>query len=151
MEKMCKWCHQVKLLDEFPKHPRMPDGHINRCNLCRNKWLQKYRQNPDIKEKRKREKQNPEVKKRYKQSEKGRISNSKYKPPKDRMSAKNAVKYALKVGKLVRQPCFVCGEKGQAHHSSYAEDMRLVVTWLCQPHHNEVHIEHEGKRSWTNT
>jgi hypothetical protein len=29
--------------------------------------------------------------------------------------------------------------------------MRLVVTWLCQRHHNEVHLEHEGKRSWTNT
>ena len=151
MEKMCKWCHQVKPLDEFPKHPQMPDGHINRCKPCRNEWHNKHRQNPDIKEKRKNEFQNPEVKRRYKNSEKGKIAAKRYKTPKDRMSARNAVRYALKTGKLFCEPCFVCGEKGQAHHSSYAPEMKLVVTWLCQLHHNEVHLEHEGKRSWVNT
>ena len=151
MEKMCKWCHQVKPLDAFPKHPRMADGHINRCKACRNEWHNKHRQKPEVKEKRKTEYQNPERKRRYKQSEKGKLAAARYKTSKERMSARNAVKYALKVGKLVRQPCFVCGEIAQAHHSSYAADMRLSVTWLCQTHHNELHIEHEGKRSWIDT
>jgi hypothetical protein len=26
--------------------------------------------------------------------------------------------------------------------------MRLVVTWLCQKHHNQLHIEHSGYKSW---
>ena len=148
MEKMCKWCQQTKPLGDFPKHFQMADGHTNRCKPCRNEWHGKHRQKSDVKEKRKSEKQNPEVKRRYKNSEKGKIAAKRYKTPKDRMSARNAGRYALRTGKLVSEPCFVCGEKGQAHHSSYAPEMKLVVTWLCQRHHNEVHLEHEGKKSW---
>ena len=151
MEKMCKWCQQTKPLDDFPKHFQMADGHINRCKPCRNEWHGKHREKSDVKEKRKSEKQNPEVKRRYKNSEKGKIAAKRYKTPKDRMSARNAVRYALRTGKLVSELCFLCGEKGQAHHSSYAPEMKLVVTWLCQRHHNEVHLEHEGKRSWIST
>jgi hypothetical protein len=59
---------------------------------------------------------------------------------KARESAKNAVKYAIKPGKLFKEVCFICGEeKSVAHHSSYAKDMRLVVTWSCTQHHNEIH------------
>ena len=41
--------------------------------------------------------------------------------------------------------CEYCGKecKPQAHHSSYAEDMWLVVTWLCTACHGEVHREYD--------
>ena len=56
------------------------------------------------------------------------------------MAAKNAVRYALRTGKLKKEPCYVCGEKEvHGHHPSYAKDMRLAVVWLCVKHHNEVH------------
>lgn len=51
--------------------------------------------------------------------------------------AHNAVKSALKSGKLRRQPCAICGEKGQAHHDDYTEP--LAVTWFCKNHHTTWH------------
>jgi len=147
--KPCKWCHQTKPLDEFPKHSQMTDGHINRCKSCCNEWSNKYRQRPDVKEKRKEEKQYLDNKKRYKQSEKGRAAAKKYKRDSVRESAKNAVAYAVRQGYLKKQPCFVCGDKGLAHHASYADDMKLMVTWLCVHHHNQLHNDHKGYKSWS--
>jgi hypothetical protein len=148
LTKNCRWCHETKPLELFDKHKQMSDGHLNRCKTCRQKWQSEYRKTPSGIEKRKKEKQYPENKKRYKQSEKGKEAAKKYKPDPVRQSAKNAVKYSLKKGHLLRQPCFVCGEKGLAHHSSYAKDMQLLVTWLCVHHHNQLHNEHKGYKSW---
>lgn len=44
---------------------------------------------------------------------------------------------AIKSGQLVRQPCFVCGEKAQAHHPDYSAP--LDVVWLCVMHHRQAH------------
>lgn len=43
----------------------------------------------------------------------------------------------IKRGKLKREPCRVCGEKAEMHHSDYNKP--LVVEWLCQFHHRELH------------
>lgn len=57
-----------------------------------------------------------------------------------RCRAWNAVTGALASGALVRQPCEICAApKSQAHHEDYTK--RLVVRWLCQPHHVERHRE----------
>jgi len=41
-------------------------------------------------------------------------------------------------GKVIPQPCEVCGEaKTQAHHDDYAKP--LEVRWLCVTHHTAVH------------
>jgi hypothetical protein len=57
---------------------------------------------------------------------------------KDRLKVRNTVRYAMKAGKLVRQPCVICGEpKTHGHHTDYSKP--LDVVWLCQPHHVEVH------------
>lgn len=54
--------------------------------------------------------------------------------------AKLAVKAALKVGRLVKQPCSVCGDpKGQAHHPDYSAPLEVV--WLCDAHHRQAHRE----------
>ena len=84
---------------------------------------------------------------RYKKTEKAKIVAKRYeakryssKEGKAKLAAKSAVSYALKVGKLIKQPCWLCGENmSQAHHSSYEKDMRLAVVWLCSVHHNEIH------------
>ena len=54
-------------------------------------------------------------------------------------AAHYALQNAVRRGEVVREPCFVCGADAQAHHSSYAEDMRTCVTWLCAVHHGEAH------------
>ena len=127
----------------------MADGHLNTCRSCRNIYIKAQRKTLSGIATRQREKQYPETKKRYKQSEKGKQSIARYKKDKSREAAKNAVQYALRTGKLVKEPCFVCGDpKTHGHHSSYAPDMKLAVTWLCQSHHNELHVEHMGYKSW---
>ena len=48
------------------------------------------------------------------------------------------VRKAFRQGRLVREPCWICGEKeSDAHH----EDHRrlLHVWWLCRKHHMRYH------------
>jgi hypothetical protein len=52
--------------------------------------------------------------------------------------ARNLVAAALRHGRLVRQPCEVCGwMEAQAHHDDY--DKPLDVQWLCRMHHEQHH------------
>lgn len=44
---------------------------------------------------------------------------------------------AIRDGRLIRQPCEVCGEFAQAHHDDYSKP--LEVRWLCTTHHAEWH------------
>jgi len=64
-----------------------------------------------------------------------------YDPIKGR--ARNAVAYAIRVGKLTKKPCEKCGEtKVQAHHDDYSRP--LDVRWLCSRCHG---IEHRRQDS----
>lgn len=55
-----------------------------------------------------------------------------------RYRARDAVKRAVKSGKLIKRPCELCGnEPTQAHHDDYAKP--LDVRWLCVPHHQAIH------------
>ena len=148
LTKTCKWCHQTQSLDKFPKHKAMADGHLNKCASCCREYVNAHRKTPAGKASRQKEKQYPDNKKRYKQTEKGKQAAKRYKRDPVRESAKGAVAYALRRGKLTKEPCFVCGEKALSHHSSYASDMKLAVTWLCLHHHNQLHNEHKGYKTW---
>lgn len=45
---------------------------------------------------------------------------------------------AVRRGKIVKQPCEVCGEsKTQGHHEDYSKPLEVV--WLCKRHHREKH------------
>ena len=145
--KTCSTCGKEKELTEYYK------GYA-KCKTCFYEVIKKYRASERGKEVRRKETINARLsgkkqirQKRYETTEKGKELYKKYyakryKTPegKLRQAAKNAVKYGLRVGKIVKEPCFICGsEKSVAHHSSYAKDMRLAVTWLCTAHHNEIH------------
>lgn len=55
----------------------------------------------------------------------------------ERHLARRAVLRAIRVGRLIRQPCQVCGEaNSEAHHENYSK--ALDVVWLCRPHHMEA-------------
>jgi len=50
--------------------------------------------------------------------------------------AQEAVRRALRAGKLTKAPCW-CGEVNvEAHHPDY--DKPLEVAWLCQEHHGQI-------------
>ncbi len=145
--KTCSTCNKEKEVTEFyPKYAK--------CKACFYDVVKKYRASERGKEARRKEAINTRRsgkkqirQKRYEKTEKAKLADKRYEQKryqspegKERQAAKNAVKYAIRTGKLVREPCFICGsEESVAHHSSYAKDMRLVVTWLCTPHHNEIH------------
>jgi hypothetical protein len=55
-----------------------------------------------------------------------------------KVKARSAVFVALRAGKLIRQPCEVCGApKSEAHHPSYEKP--LYVRWFCKKHHENEH------------
>lgn len=46
--------------------------------------------------------------------------------------------YAIRTGKLVKQPCEVCSEPNvEAHHDDYAKP--YDVRWLCKACHADYH------------
>jgi hypothetical protein len=56
------------------------------------------------------------------------------------------VSRAIKSGRLIRQPCEVCGDiRVDAHHDDYSKP--LNVRWLCRTHHIEHHAKAEGAQS----
>lgn len=54
-----------------------------------------------------------------------------------RRQAHNKVNAAIRDGRLSPEPCFICGDKAQAHHPDYGRP--LDVTWLCPEHHKAAH------------
>lgn len=59
--------------------------------------------------------------------------------------ARQAVRYAVKCGLLVKTPCEVCGAKEVQghHHKGYELKNWFEVRWLCRLHHVQVHSEKE--------
>jgi hypothetical protein len=54
--------------------------------------------------------------------------------------AHDAVRYAIRVGRLVRGACAVCGDaQTQGHHDDYRKVLEVV--WLCARHHRLRHLE----------
>lgn len=68
------------------------------------------------------------------------IANEKYrKNHPNKKYAQGVVARAVISGKIVRLPCFVCGEeKTEGHHPNY--DAPTEVIWLCDKHHKETHV-----------
>ena len=54
-----------------------------------------------------------------------------------RYSAKNILNAAVRDGRVIPQPCFICGAEAEAHHPDY--DRPLDVVWLCDHHHKQAH------------
>ncbi|QEG28361.1 hypothetical protein GobsT_31380 [Gemmata obscuriglobus] len=63
--------------------------------------------------------------------------------------AHSAVAVAIANGTLLRQPCQICGRRGQAHHDSYYPAKWLTVRWLCAKLHRQWHEENEPE--WPTT
>jgi hypothetical protein len=134
MQKTCFKCKRELALTEFYVHPAMGDGRLNKCKECtRRDVSENYRANIDhyVNYERSRQ-QMPE----RRASQRAYARN---RPPEKRR-ATIATSNAIRDGRLVRQPCEVCGaEQVEAHHDDYSRP--LDVRWLCRRHH----LEHHGK------
>ena len=131
--KTCSICERIKNDDEFYSHSKQckpcyiarvkryyAANKEKRAEYERKRFQQPKRRAAAIEYQRKRRERNPE----------------KYK-------AVTAVGNAIRDGRLIRQPCEICGEKKvEAHHDDYSKP--LEVRWLCRKHH----LEHHGKKTY---
>jgi hypothetical protein len=131
--KTCFKCKTEKPLTEFYKHPMMGDGHLNKCKECARRDVRAHRAaNESVREyDRARASQPHRVALRQQMQERFRADHP------ERRAAHLAVQYAIRAGRMEKLPCWVCGEKAEAHHPDYAQP--LDVVWLCPRHHKQTH------------
>lgn len=162
-EKTCTKCLSVFPLSRFYRSKKHSSGYKSACKACereaeliparRQKILdakKKYSHSEKGVAQRKKYFSDPErvtarreAGKRHRNSLRGRALKSAYLREyrrlfRERARARAKLDYAVKVGKVVPTPCWVCGEKAEAHHPDYSRPLDAV--WLCPKHHREVHV-----------
>ena len=134
-EKTCFKCGVTKPLGEFYAHKRMADGHLNKCKCCAKRDVHQHRHGKGrervLSYDRERAR-TPERKANASQV----IKSWKREHPK-RRAAQVSLGNAVRCGRVKPMPCWVCGEKAEAHHPDYSRP--LDVVWLCPSHHKQAH------------
>lgn len=131
--KQCSRCRMTKPKDCFVRQANARDGLSPGCKDC-------YRPSRERKS---------EANKKYASSDYGKARRAKlareYKERNPvKAAARKAVYEAIRAGRIVRQPCEVCGSRrAQAHHDDYGKP--LDVRWLCRAHHAEWHQHNTPK------
>lgn len=136
--KACSCCGIDKPADEFQVRRASKDGLTSSCKDC----LKKRDRARYLKEKDYRRAKGKE----YMRTDAGRNSHAlsvrKWRDNnKVRRAAHVILNNALRKGVVEKLPCFICGGHAEAHHPDY--DRPLDVTWLCNKHHNEIHLAHK--------
>lgn len=135
--KVCTKCDKKIELVNFYKNKNAKDGLMSECKSCKKERGKKLLYNQEFRRKRRLRLD------RYKKTQKGEIANKKYvvnlrlsRP--EVLKARDKVKYAKRIGRLISEPCRICGgNEVEAHHKDY--DKPLDVIWLCKKHHMEEH------------
>ena len=133
--KTCTSCGKEKSTSNFQIRRASKDGLTARCKKCLSDY-DKTRANLP---------KRVEARKLYAKTETGKAAAIRAKRKYiERCAVKRGVHVitgnAIRDGKLVKQPCEVCGaKKVHAHHDDYAKP--LDVRWLCPKHHMQWHRE----------
>lgn len=143
--KICKKCEKQKEQGEFYNSD-------STCKECRKEMVRQNRaKNAEYYREydKKRFKDDPRVRERharYAASDAGKAAGARAKKKyieqnPIKRSAHIMVGNAIASGRLVKQPCEICGfQDTHGHHDDYS--LPLVVRWLCAHHHKEWHAEH---------
>ena len=146
--KSCKKCSVEKPLFNFYVHKAMSDGYLNICKQCTKARISSHReQNIERIKAYDRSRgmipKRVEARKQYAKTDAGKVAIKKavknYRARHtDRYFAHTAVANAIRDGRLIKYPCFICGDvMSQGHHSDYTRP--LDVVWLCEKHHKQAH------------
>ena len=119
-EKGCFKCGETKPLSEFYKHPKMLDGHVNKCKDCnkkdvkenrleRKEYYDAYDRVRSTLPHRKASKSEYGKRQEVRERKKIALQKSSEKYP-ERRTAANAVSNAIRDGRLYKLPCWICGE-----------------------------------------
>lgn len=154
VEKKCSVCGFTKDLSEYYKHPKMADGHLNKCKECQKANSRAARdRNPDhYREYDKARANQPErvkARREYIRTDAGRLAKARAtKNYQERYPMKRAahtiVSNAIRDDKLKKPGAYEsCGSnhKIEAHHDNYTKP--LDVRWLCEECHKEWHRTNE--------
>lgn len=132
-QKRCNRCGIMKYLTEFYRHPTGADGYTSGCKECLRANMRRYSKTEGRRL----------AHERYRKSGKGRVTQAaaakawSHRNPETR-AIYTKVYRAVKSGKLLKQPCEVCGaDRVEAHHDDYSRP--LDVRWLCKRHHEDLH------------
>lgn len=128
MSKECKKCGWVLGKLSFNRDSSSKDGLRSECRECKRKYRLENR-----------EKIRQYSREYYQQHKKeAKEYNRRYrKNNREKKTAHDRVKYALRTGKIKKQPC-ACGcEEVEAHHENYSHP--LEIKWICVPCHNKLH------------
>lgn len=144
--KVCLRCGELQRIAEFYTHPRMADGHLNKCKDC---CRRAAAENPNRRLNDRRRNLKPERKARLLSSlrqwaaDHPKVDRTQRRTWPERFAARIAVAKAIKAGTLVRGPCErgddTCRGRIEGHHDDYTR--QLDVRWLCKKHHADVHRE----------
>ena len=134
--KRCPRCATEKPLDEYSPLLAARDGRHAICKCCRRAYFRDYYWADPEREKRRAKEWRREHPERHKQ-----IAKRSRDPVKE--AARVLLCSAVRSGRLVRQPCAVCGRvMVEGHHEDYTKP--LVVTWLCRRCHKRLHRMPDG-------
>ena len=126
--KICFKCGISKPLSDFYKHPKMPDGHVNKCIECNKK---------DVKENYNKNITNPDYV--LKERKRGR---EKYKRLgyKDKYSF-NILKYKFRKSSIFKNihRKLKLSKEEEAHHWNYNNGFELDVIILSKSKHKKIH------------
>jgi len=124
----CSRCRQIFWKDEM-----CSGGYYEYCKLCHN-------QNERERRSRNRTKQRDYERSYYASNPepaKERAIRNRANNP-EKAAANDSLNYAIRAGKISRQPCVICGSSNsQGHHENY--DKPLEVVWLCAECHRKLH------------
>ena len=134
--KVCFKCGIEKDLSEFYVHPRMKDGHLNKCKECTKRDAhERIVLHPEI--------VRAYEKKRYsdpkrKECVRRHVAQWSEKYP-ERKKASNMVNNAVRDGRLLKpDKCEMCNKEGKLHGHHYDYSKPLDVIWLCPECHAQI-------------
>lgn len=118
MEKPCSRCKVVKPYGDFYRNSEKKDGYDSACKVCNVNRVRAWKRINNS-------------------AEKARRTRERY-PLKAK--ANQRVNYLIRIGKMKKESCFLCGEKkADGHHLLY--EFKEKVVWLCKIHHVAVHLQ----------
>lgn len=138
-KRICRTCGVEKPLASFPVNKQMLEGRLKDCKLCVKAWMFNWRQQ----NKERLWAKDREYAARPDVRAKTATSNEQWrKENRHKIQIHYQFHQALRAGLVKPLPCWVCGEKAEAHHPDYSAP--LDVVWLCRSHHKQAHALAQG-------
>lgn len=145
--KQCFKCCRIKHLDDFYRHAKMADGHLNKCKECTKSDTQKNRKSK-IDYYQEYDRRRGET-----QHRKDRVKNNAWKYNRSpyynkfrldhpqKASAHSKIAYAVRSGSVSRpdtcEKCSSYHSNIHAHHDDYSKPLEVI--WLCTACHGSEH------------